>query len=129
MTNKAVAVAGMTLAVIPPATGQVKIISAPSITTRVAGKGVYSGPVKFKVTQVRNAQMGMAKLGTVYIGVIYPTAIITKADNQKVIRVGDKVCGLLAPDATQPAAPSPLPSPIMLGVNVKHAGQSKVKAK
>lgn len=128
MTAKAVAVDGMVLAVIPPASGQVTIISAPSAITSVAGKGVFRGPLQFQVANVQSGPMGTAKPGTLPMGVINPTATLTKADKMAVIRVGDKISGLLAPDAMQPGAPSPVPSPITFGVEVKAPGQSDVKA-
>lgn len=128
MSSKDIAVETLTIVVVSPAQGSVSISSSASQKVKVDGQGVYSGPLQFSVSNVVQPPDGTATPGSVGSGSIQPTAQRTKAEGQAVIRVGDRVDGLVAADAMRPGSSgSPEPSPITFSVEIQAAGQGKVK--
>jgi len=125
MSKKRVVVEGCTLQVVAPATGRVEITGAPS-RHAVDGKGIYRGPLSISVSQVVLGTSGTAVAGSA-VGTIAPTAITT-LDGQAVLRVGDRVDGLVAADAQMPSSGGPVPSPITFSVEIVDAGQQVVEA-
>ncbi len=128
MSTKEIANADMTIEVVAPAQGQVSVISQPSMDVKIGGSGVYSGPLQFSVSNITSPGMGLAVPGTFPSGAIQPTAADTMAENKPVLRVGDKIDGLVSADAMNPGPNGNVPSPITFSVEIKDAGQTDVKA-
>jgi hypothetical protein len=88
---------------------------------------IYAGALQISVSGLMQASSGTATPGSA-TGAIQPTAAKTTADGQAVIRVGDRVDGLVASDAQMPSSSGPVPSPITFSVEIVDAGQQKVTA-
>ena len=67
--------------------GVVQIISPPSMTLKVNGKGVYCGPMSILVT---GSTAGGAAGNATGIGIILPTAMKGQNNGMSYIREGDK---------------------------------------
>lgn len=128
MAGKYIAVEGCMLEVVAPATGTVQITSSPSTRSKVEGKGIYRGPLQIAVSNVQQPPDGTATPGTVPSAAIQPTAQRDSVDSLLVMRVGDRIDGLVAADAMRPGGSgSPEPSPITFSVEIKDAGQTRTK--
>jgi len=126
VSAKYVAVEGCTVQVVAPAQGTVSITSQPSMKAKADGKGIYAGQLQISVSGLTQGSSGTATPGSA-TGAISPTASKTKAGTQLVLRVGDRVDGLVASDAQMPAGSSTAPSPITFSVEITEAGQTKMK--
>ena len=130
MAGKEIANADMTIEIITPGvTGNISLISTPSTIVKTNNKGVYRGDLIFSVSNIQQPPCGTVTPGTVASATISPTALKTKAENQLILRKGDKVIGLSSVGATQPGSPNPVPCIIIFDVEITNAGQIKVKAK
>lgn len=126
MSKKPIANANMVIQVKPPASGQVTVISQPSINVKAGGSGVYRGPLLFSVSNILCGSLGSATPGTLPQGVVQPTAQHTKADCLHVIREGDKADGLTSVGAMIPGpGGSPAPCVINFTVEITKAGQTE----
>ena len=85
MAKIPVAVEGLTIIVVPPAAGEVKIDSVPSKISKVNGKGVYFKEVSFSVSKIKLAVLGSVTLGTAS-GKLIITAQNRKTDAGEMLR-------------------------------------------
>ncbi|MEM6928432.1 MAG: hypothetical protein AAF602_15970 [Myxococcota bacterium] len=125
MSMKYVAVEGCTVEVVAPTQGSVSITSQPVASTLGGGSGMYTGQLQISASNLTQASFGTATPGTA-TGAI-PATAVTTVGGQPVLRVGDRVDGLLSSDAQMPSASGTVPSPITFSVEITDAGQSKVK--
>lgn len=126
MSGKFIATKNMMIIVKPPVIGEVKVLSQPSATDSIKGSPVYSGPLQFTVTNIISPDCGHAAPGTLPLGVIMPTAQTTKAGGQPVIRLGDKVDGLVSTGAQENYGSGPVSCAITFSVEIVDAGQTEV---
>jgi hypothetical protein len=126
MPTKAIATPNMTIKVMPPASGEVTVISQPSQEVKVYGSGFYRGPLQFSVSNIIKDDCGTVTPGTLSQGVIQPTASDIMIDNLAVIRVGDKAENLVSEGAMKPVPGGSAPCVITFSVEITDAGQSDV---
>ncbi len=127
MANKEIANENMTIEVVSPASGEITVMSQPSINVKADNNGVYRGPLQFTAANITAPGLGTATPGTLPIGIIQPSAMHSKSDNLAVIRVGDRVDGLVSVGAMNQAGTSTVPCVITFSVEITDAGQTEVK--
>ena len=127
--KKEIACESMTIKITTPGVmGQINLISQPDLKNRADGKKIYVGDLNFSVSNIIQTPCGTASPGMVASATISPTATKNMVGGKNVLRVGDKVTGLSAVGATQPASPTPTPCSITFDVEITDAGQNKVRA-
>jgi len=120
MTQKPIAVDGMSLDLSGPDVGFASVIPAASVKTKVEGKGIYSGATPVLVT---GCIKGTCAQTAPVAGSINPSSLKAKEFGQAVVREGDDtgdfpVAGI---DSSTSA-----PCTILVNVSVDDAGQNKV---
>ena len=120
---KLIAVKGMTLLIKPPVvTGEVTVVTLPSLKIKATGIAVYRGPVQISISGVTEGNF-VAALPTT--GSLQPSATKGKADNQFVLREGDQAAGLTA-SGSDPSTGTT--KTINFSVEVTVAGQLKARS-
>lgn len=118
MSQKLIAVLGMTVMVQAPFSGTVAVVTAPSTKVFADSKAVYSGTIAVLLTAVSGSGITSGTGG----GAIVPTATKVLADNQPVLRQDDQNLAITVTDSVAPYGTA------TVGVKITVAGQTKVLA-
>lgn len=120
MAKKEIAVDGMTLEFVNPSdSGSLSIVTSPSTKGKAENKEIYKGNVTVSVSGFENSSVS-AGSGA---GVLIPTTIKTKLENEFVLREEDT--GTLTGTGTN-KTPPPATLPFSTSIKISDAGQSKV---
>lgn len=122
MSKKALAVQGCTLVISDVTPGSATITSSPSTKAKAGNMGVYRGTVMVMLTGCSSGTYQQTAPAT---GSFTTTAQKCKADNETVLREGDKANGI---SVSMQNSVSPFDSSsFTASVEVVYAGQNKVK--